>query len=723
MMSGKFALQQLSAEGFRGIGDPLDLVFDPRATLLVAPNGSGKTSILGSIEWALFGELHDQPRENATNDELVNVNHHPREASVRLELTKGDDVLVVERTKPLGKRASALSVTFSDIRRFQGDEAEQFLFQQLGLTFEDFYRAVYLHQESIRGLLVDEPRVRNESLDRLFGVDKLRDMLRVLSPKTVREEIKAIEAAKDRATAKLQGSIDAVNARYARAIADAQRDGVPPEEISLGAAAVSLDSVVEKLSDAALRVGYTESVALESPSIWQDLDRLARRAREMVRAIRQRGIELQLSEGPATALASLTQARAALNAASAAAAAAGEAFNEQISAKGSADQLELDVADGRRALADLEAQGLQLGVQQRVVAETIAFLRIAPDTVTCPACGQPVDAHGLLTQLQGGLEADVRARIERLHDQQTQLRAQIATLEADIADVRRAGRITEQAQSDLEHARAGALAVLGSSVPSESIGQAIEARIHELETASAKAANARSQAEALLSSAEAGIERVRIMHRYLQAEDERNEAMERLGNMDSDQSQADAQLTALGDLEAAIEMIGREVQSVAGDRARVALDGAHERIAGYYADLCDHPYFDRLRVAVEEQRVAGTERNNYVIRAYASSDGQATLASSRLSTAQMNCAALSIYLALASGLEHNLGFVLLDDPSQSLDIAHEQALARLLAESAEELQLVVATQDTEFGRLLSSQLHGATFGLSWSPRCGTSADG
>ena len=63
-----------------------------------------------------------------------------------------------------------------------------------------------------------------------------------------------------------------------------------------------------------------------------------------------------------------------------------------------------------------------------------------------------------------------------------------------------------------------------------------------------------------------------------------------------------------------------------------------------------------------------------MIRARSSNDARQTLASTRLSTAQMNCVALSVYLALATCLEHNLGFVILDDPSQNLDTKNTRGL-------------------------------------------------
>jgi DNA repair exonuclease SbcCD ATPase subunit len=70
----------------------------------------------------------------------------------------------------------------------------------------------------------------------------------------------------------------------------------------------------------------------------------------------------------------------------------------------------------------------------------------------------------------------------------------------------------------------------------------------------------------------------------------------------------------------------------------------------------------------------------------------------------MNCVALSIYLALTKVLPNGFGFVMLDDPSQSLDHEHKEALVDILSEISSERQVVVATQDTELVSLIELKL-------------------
>src|ERR1700682_3409797 len=64
--SGPWRLQFIETENFGGLntwqGGPFQFNFDLESTLLEGPNGSGKTSLIGAIIWALTGE---RPRDQA----------------------------------------------------------------------------------------------------------------------------------------------------------------------------------------------------------------------------------------------------------------------------------------------------------------------------------------------------------------------------------------------------------------------------------------------------------------------------------------------------------------------------------------------------------------------------------------------------------------------------------------------------------------------------------
>ncbi|MDG6934751.1 MAG: hypothetical protein JRN68_08635 [Nitrososphaerota archaeon] len=83
---------------------------------------------------------------------------------------------------------------------------------------------------------------------------------------------------------------------------------------------------------------------------------------------------------------------------------------------------------------------------------------------------------------------------------------------------------------------------------------------------------------------------------------------------------------------------------------------------------------------------------------------------------------MSTYLSLSNALKHNLGFMLLDDPSQNLDFEHKKSLALILKGLNPSTQIVIGTHDSELGNLLTSELpRSGTFwyDLNWIPSEGT----
>jgi ABC-type lipoprotein export system ATPase subunit len=88
----------------------------------------------------------------------------------------------------------------------------------------------------------------------------------------------------------------------------------------------------------------------------------------------------------------------------------------------------------------------------------------------------------------------------------------------------------------------------------------------------------------------------------------------------------------------------------------------------------------------------------------------------------MNCVALSAYLSLSKVLAHNLGFIMMDDPSQNLDSEHKQALATVIKSLLPAEQMIIGTEDAEFGGFLRNEMgmkDVTWFDLDWTPRDGT----
>jgi len=150
------------------------------------------------------------------------------------------------------------------------------------------------------------------------------------------------------------------------------------------------------------------------------------------------------------------------------------------------------------------------------------------------------------------------------------------------------------------------------------------------------------------------------------------------------------------------------------------LDRLQDSLGSYYSRILGHPYFVNLQLTPEEEKKGIV----YRIVAYDESKNYSTYVQTRFSNAQTNATALSLFLAMAGATTSQLGMLVLDDPGQSLDTDHKNALANILAAEAKEKQFIVATQDEEMKSLIEeavpkTRLKCITF-KDWSPQAGPS---
>jgi hypothetical protein len=120
-------------------------------------------------------------------------------------------------------------------------------------------------------------------------------------------------------------------------------------------------------------------------------------------------------------------------------------------------------------------------------------------------------------------------------------------------------------------------------------------------------------------------------------------------------------------------------------------------IQNYYQQLDPHPAYTDLQIEPELTK-KGTY--NYWIKALTGDCSHGTYVQTRFSTAQANCAAIAIFLAVNQHLSKKLETIILDDPSQSMDPDYKRRLSQTLAASTR--QVIVATEDPQMYEFLKS---------------------
>jgi DNA repair exonuclease SbcCD ATPase subunit len=713
-----WTLKRLHVRGFRGFAGPQDFVLDNPLTLLFGPNRGGKSSTLNAVEWCLFGAAcagqQTQIRERIG---WVLAHVGAEEVQVELELHGPGGTWVVRRglTRPGRKRPQeTLDLTLPDGQSLTGEPAERRLGLGLHASLRDFATIVYQHQETIRAILTQEPRERNDAIDRLLGLSEYRNLLGALQKANPRGRHKALEQ-----------KVSAFRQAVAAALAGRDRDleelrreageaGIARAELTAPGALAAARAVRQALADFAAEAGLGLG-PLEAPDDVSDLAHFHKAVKSAIQRFRGEvpGLQEQqeLFERQAAVVASITDLEKARHDY----AAVHKATRALDQEHGGAEAVAAQIEQAARAVAEAKERLRTANARAALVAEAITFLEgpAGPAPDQCPLCGgrAPDLLEGLRRQWRQRLQAEAdgsQAQLRTWQDPEQRLR--------QVADEYRHWRERlEAVLQERARCRDGAGVLLGRPIgPQEDALALLRAEVERVRGRLDRLGRAVQARHCRLSEIEQDLDRVRLLRDVLQLE-ERRRAVARIEDSPEYRGLEAARehvAELVSDLEALKEAVGR----AANEDARDKLARAETTIDQYFRRLAGHPAVRAVRLGVRADARSG--RNVYTVT---DQDGQDL--TPVLSQGDLNALALAIFLGLAASAdeEGGFGFVLLDDPSQSLDGEHKRHLVRVLDEVARRKQLVLATMDREFRDCLAEGLTCARaeylFG-SWDPATG-----
>lgn len=149
----------------------LDVDFRGNLIAILGQNGSGKSNLIGAIQFALTGEQPGFVKADLTT-------WGEKEGSVRLFFTAGskNDRFVITR-----KTNGDVTLKVGDETVRQARKVEEALREKAGLDKELIRQIVFVPQKGIDAILFDDPKNREVAFQRLIGIgnaSKIYDALR-----------------------------------------------------------------------------------------------------------------------------------------------------------------------------------------------------------------------------------------------------------------------------------------------------------------------------------------------------------------------------------------------------------------------------------------------------------------------------------------------------------------------------------------------------------------
>lgn len=703
-MKGKFRVQSLEIEGFRGINEKKVFRFDLPFVLLFGNNGRGKSSTLGAIEWSLFGDFVSvRCIESKTKDELVNSVTPKATARVTLTLQRNGESYTFTREKVVGKRKTKFSVKTPD-GEFKNSEAEAKVESLLGLTLDDFHRTVFLHQEAVRGLLTDDSSRRDEAMDRLFGLDKLRNIIDAVHIASVRTRLRDLGTEKDKLEERVKGAVHEKGEEISRLRKEAlEEHGLSRSDITLKNGLSTARAAITDLKKVLKQHSFPER-EFPVPKALPELKSFVSTGRSVISSCRRSMPEISKVSELRSNQTNLEELRDENRGQQKQVRSVRSEISKLVRRFGAEKKISGSLERKKSEIEGLKLKRRQTDVKARLLHDALEYLEVA-DGNTCPVCHQKIKPKELVSELRRHVKERRDALVQQINQGIKKLTAELDELGGVQTKLKRLNDEMREGTDSLRSAEMRICEKLG--LPHKERKKAltkISSEIVEVRKEISRLESAIRTRQRSLEVVEAKIERARMIHNILTKEGELENIRATFSEEEAKKKLLGAQIHELRSLEDDLSKILAAMARCQKTLAENVIKKSAASVSRYYSRLCGHPYYDHLQVQVIPKEFKGQVKNAYLIKAFNRPEKKETLVSTRFSVGQMNCVALSIYLSLSRILSHRLGFLIMDDPSQSLDADHQQALVEVLKNINHDTQIVLSTHDRQFKNFVVSSM-------------------
>lgn len=707
-------LKALKVKGFRAYTKEREFVFDNPAILLFGENHCGKSSTLNAIEWCLFGNEcvgKETGIRERVDWEIVNRNMRPPDALVVLEFedkATGGKLTVTRRW--VSARRDELKVVLPNGQELAGQEAKEKIAQLFKLSFRDFLTMVYQHQEAVRAVLTEEPRDRNDAVDRLLGLSDYRNILAGIKDAEVArkqrkmgDDFGSFEQQIDTALHTRESDLgDKRREAIEKGLGDDQLD----EEGALEIANAVKAELLRFTSEADLKLA-----PFEVGRQWKDLYEFQGVAQREITQFRSEMPDVKKQQD-------LFKKRAKF---------AGlrenwihekEEFDKvdrefrigeekSVKLQSEREEIEGKIEEKEKELSQASAKGA-------VIGKARDYLKLeGVDTSICPVCENK--RPNLLRYLEDEWMDRYEAHLGKIQDELNGLKNRLTEITTWLGHWKDVKRSFTRANDNVQQIRREIGATVGREIatdddPDAILNEAIQKSDEELE----KLRQAVEEKQNRLNGIDSSLRRVQLILDILSLE-EKKRIVERIKETDEYgkiENLRDRMATLVDD----VEKITQDVGEGSREAAQQKVAAAGRIIDDYFRRITKHPSIGKVEFSVSPDSRTGL--NSYFFK---DQNGQDVIPI--LSQGDFNAMALSIFLGMAcsEGTSQTFGFIMLDDPSQSMGSEHKERLVGVLDEVLNRRMVVLSSMDKELQDLVLSKISKAKTKYvfsEWSPKEG-----
>lgn len=669
-------------EHFRGFNSAMLIPLNASAVVISGANGRGKTSLFDAIQWLILGRIERLEELRYRKEEHIVNRYAPPGSKAKVVGTicadSSSEFITVSR---IGDGGSSLLEIQADGTSIMGEEAETWLQNKLGksdlardIFTREFLSAGLLQQDVVRGFLLANPAERHKILARMLGIAVVNEFIVKLdeSVKDIRTwiaELKKHVVKSHDSLIQMELQIKETVTRIEAAPAlieasDAFKDKGRELELSF---------LIEGQRDTQEEVN-AESLVIRLKEYSQLLKNLV----ELVEVARS-----HFQQKPSEVLEQLLKRKSELEA--------------DIASKKAA--LEVDKNAKKTLLSKMRDTKATMDNLHQLATLAIPFI-----TDLCPVCEQKIDSEHVRKHLESiiidqsellDMEQTLKEINSSVDEKEKEIDQLRETFDAVISDT----HATEQWQirsqilySEIENI-AKSLNLVGYVVPLEDINTfssgfpILQNWVNdnldklsklEMEAGKLRAAQSVSNEHSKLERMKSELDQLKSQHI------EKSNTLDK-ANRISTERRFVAQVAKEKEVEV-VEDIFNELQPVVQD---------------LFSRLAPHPTFRTLSITHELYYGKGISMPTAIDPLF----GLEVNPSIVFSSAQANVAAICYFLALAfSSSTTDFGFVLLDDPLQSMDDINTLGLSDLCRFLRREKQLIIATHDYRLSNLLLRKL-------------------